>query len=661
MNYIRMIPPTIAPSLIPTLSPTLNPTFNPSLNPTESLPVTTLNPTLNPTDSPTENPTSSKEFPTDVPTPSSDEPINEPTLFPTVEPTAFPIDEPTDEPTVVTSTPTTDKPISTDTPTSTPTSTPTTKLTDKPISTDTPTSLCPGKEGTIADIAAGNPDFSILVQALTAADLVDALTGPGPFTVFAPPNNAFLSLPDGTLDYLLLPENKQLLTNILLYHVVPDYYQRNDFISGDLMTLYGDAVLIGVTATGVLVNDASIIIPNIEACNGIIQVIDKVLLIPGLFTASPTSSSTTVPTFKPTTTKPISTITDFPTTFKTSTPTSLKPTSVPTPNQTIFDIASGNPDFSILVQALTAAKLVDGLNEPGTLTVFGPPNSAFLSLPNGTLDNLLLPQNILQLQNLLLYHILPEIYMSYEFDSRAYDTLDFNGDPVIVEVLNNGTVKVNTAVVITANVMASNGVIHVVDQVLLPPTTNSTTLRPTQFPTSKPTRMTSKPTTSTPTTLKPTSLPTSSTTSIPTSPPSSAKPSPTPFASSIDLVPSPVCLPGYTCLQNSDFGESDLTRYNIDLVLEMSAIADYRDAYVKAVTKWMAVIIGDMPSSIVNTTADNRVGNCTNVPTMVDDLHICSQDKNIDGPGKVVGYAGPLILKRNVTTNKYVAQTGQMT
>jgi len=104
-----------------------------------------------------------------------------------------------------------------------------------------------------------------------------------------------------------------------------------------------------------------------------------------------------------------------------------------------------------------------------------------------------------------------------------------------------------------------------------------------------------------------------------------------------------------------------LTRYNIDLVLEMSAIADYRDAYVKAVTKWMAVIIGDMPSSIVNTTADNRVGNCTNVPTMVDDLHICSQDKNIDGPGKVVGYAGPLILKRNVTTNKYVAQTGQMT
>lgn len=105
-----------------------------------------------------------------------------------------------------------------------------------------------------------------------------------------------------------------------------------------------------------------------------------------------------------------------------------------------------------------------------------------------------------------------------------------------------------------------------------------------------------------------------------------------------------------------------MTRYNIDLVLEMSAIADYRDAYIKAVSKWMAVIIGDMPSSIVNTTADYRVGNCTNVPTgNVDDLHICGQDKFIDGPGKVVGYAGPLILKRNVTTNKYVAQTGQMT
>ena len=663
-----MIPPTIAPSLIPTDDPTSEPTLAPTISTDEPTSEPTLAPTIL-TDEPT--PTSQ----TDEPTPAlSDEPTNEPTLLPTMEPTAFPIDEPTDEPTVLTlvptSKPTTDKPISTDTPTSTPT----TKLSDKPISTNAPTSQCPGKEGTIADIAAGNPDFSILVQALTAVDLVDALEGPGPFTVFAPPNNAFLSLPDGTLDYLLLPENKQLLTNILLYHVVPNYYQRNDFISGDLMTLYGETVVIEVTATGVLVNDASIIIPNIEACNGIIQVIDKVLLLPGLFTAAPTSSSTTVPTFKPTTTKPISSITEFPTTFKpTSAPTSLKPTSVPTSNQTIFDIALGNSDFSILVQALTAANLVDDLNEPGTLTVFGPPNSAFLSLPNGTLDNLLLPQNILQLENLLLYHVLPEIYMSYEFDSREYDTLNLNGDPVSVEVLNNGTVKVNTAIVVVANIMASNGVIHVVDQVLLPPTTNSTTRRPTRFPTSKPT--TSKPATSTPTTIKPTSTPTSLPTSAPTttkptsraptkaptSTPSSAKPSPTPFASSINLVPSPVCLPGYTCLQNSDFGESDLTRYNIDLVLEMSAIADYRDAYIKAVTKWMAVIIGDMPSSIVNTTADNRVGNCTNVPTNVDDLHICGQDKIIDGPGKVVGYAGPLILKRNVTTNKYVAQTGQMT
>jgi uncharacterized surface protein with fasciclin (FAS1) repeats len=131
----------------------------------------------------------------------------------------------------------------------------------------------------IVDIAASNPDFSTLVAAVSAAGLVDTLKGDGPFTVFAPTNAAFAALPAGTVESLLLPENRDTLISILTYHVVPGAV-TSDQLAGqriDVATVQGDTVHINGTH-GVRVNDATVTTADIIANNGVIHVIDTVLL-----------------------------------------------------------------------------------------------------------------------------------------------------------------------------------------------------------------------------------------------------------------------------------------------------------------------------------------------------------------------------------------------
>ena len=137
----------------------------------------------------------------------------------------------------------------------------------------------------IVDIAAANPDFSTLVAAVEAAGLVDTLKGPGPFTVFAPTNAAFAALPAGTVDTLLLPENKDELTRILTYHVVPGQITSDQIIGtrSDVATVQGRTVHVNGQAGGkygsaVRVNDANVTTADIIATNGVIHVIDKVLM-----------------------------------------------------------------------------------------------------------------------------------------------------------------------------------------------------------------------------------------------------------------------------------------------------------------------------------------------------------------------------------------------
>ena len=132
---------------------------------------------------------------------------------------------------------------------------------------------------TIAEVAAGNDDFSTLVAALQAAGLVDVLAGEGPYTVFAPTNEAFAALPPGTVENLLKPENKDQLIAVLTYHVVPGAVYAEDVTKLDsATTVQGDTVEIAANMGKVKIDNANVVATDIEASNGVIHVIDTVIL-----------------------------------------------------------------------------------------------------------------------------------------------------------------------------------------------------------------------------------------------------------------------------------------------------------------------------------------------------------------------------------------------
>jgi uncharacterized surface protein with fasciclin (FAS1) repeats len=139
--------------------------------------------------------------------------------------------------------------------------------------------------GTIVDVAVGAGNFSTLVAAVTAADLVETLSGEGPFTVFAPTDEAFAALPAGVLDALLLPENKAVLAQILTYHVVAGKVMAADVTDGDVPTVEGQTIALS-TATGVTVNGANVVSADVAASNGVIHAIDAVILPPGVDVAA---------------------------------------------------------------------------------------------------------------------------------------------------------------------------------------------------------------------------------------------------------------------------------------------------------------------------------------------------------------------------------------
>lgn len=144
--------------------------------------------------------------------------------------------------------------------------------------TITPATAAPAASEDIVAVASGNSDFSTLVAALTAAELVEALQGAGPFTVFAPNNAAFAKLPAGTVDDLLKPENKAKLTAILKNHVVSGKVMAADVKAGPVPTLGGGDVVIAVEGGGVKYGDAMVIGTDVLASNGVIHVIDTVVV-----------------------------------------------------------------------------------------------------------------------------------------------------------------------------------------------------------------------------------------------------------------------------------------------------------------------------------------------------------------------------------------------
>ena len=134
-----------------------------------------------------------------------------------------------------------------------------------------------GVAGTIVDLAMGNENLSTLVTALQAAGLVETLQGVGPFTVFAPNNAAFAALPAGVLEALLLPENKETLVKVLTYHVVPGMVYSADVADGEVATVEGQVITLG-TMNGVTVNNATVTSADQKSNNGVVHVIDAVIL-----------------------------------------------------------------------------------------------------------------------------------------------------------------------------------------------------------------------------------------------------------------------------------------------------------------------------------------------------------------------------------------------
>ena len=133
----------------------------------------------------------------------------------------------------------------------------------------------------IVDVAAGAGIFNTLVAAVQAAELVDVLKSDGPFTVFAPTDEAFAALPEGTVESLLLPENKELLTSILLYHVVAGAVTAADVVQLEsAVTVNGASISIKVDDSGVTVDNANVIQTDVAASNGVIHIIDAVILPP---------------------------------------------------------------------------------------------------------------------------------------------------------------------------------------------------------------------------------------------------------------------------------------------------------------------------------------------------------------------------------------------
>ena len=276
----------------------------------------------------------------------------------------------------------------------------------------------------IVEIAAGNEEFSILVAALQKAELVGALQGEGPFTVFAPTNEAFTKLLSSlgiTADELL---NHPQLKEVLLYHVVSGKILSTDLSNGmTAATLSGENIKVDLT-NGVKINSSNVTTADVMATNGVIHIIDTVLV---------------------------------PSTFK------LNPE--PEVPATVVDVALSNSDFSILVAALQKADLVGALQGEGPFTVFAPTNAAFekllKSLDISASDLLNQPD----LAKVLLYHVVSGKVMSADL-SNGLEAATLNGEKVKFD-LSSG-VKVNQSSVTAADIEAGNGVIHVIDTVLVP-------------------------------------------------------------------------------------------------------------------------------------------------------------------------------------------------
>ncbi|MBE26098.1 MAG: beta-Ig-H3/fasciclin, partial [Saprospirales bacterium] len=238
---------------------------------------------------------------------------------------------------------------------------------------------------TVVDIIVDSEDHNTLEAAVIAAGLVETLSGDGPFTVFAPTDAAFAALPEGTVESLL-EDPSGALTDILLYHVASGTALSTDLSDGMMVTtLNGKSVTVTINDDGVFINDAQVTVADIVADNGVVHVIDAVLLPPTI---------------------------------------------------TITDIVVNSPVHETLEAAVIAADLAETLAGEGPFTLFAPTDAAFAALPEGTVESLLEDPSG-ALTDILLYHVAAGTALSTDLsDGMMVPTL--NGKSVTVTINDDG-------------------------------------------------------------------------------------------------------------------------------------------------------------------------------------------------------------------------------
>ena len=281
----------------------------------------------------------------------------------------------------------------------------------------------PGTGNDIMDVARATPVLSTLVTAIETAGLSSTLKGDGPFTVFAPTNAAFDNLPDGVLDDLLA--NPDILAQVLQYHVVAGKVMSADVATGSVPTLLsGASIDVVVDGAQITLNGLSNVIgADVDASNGVVHLIDEVLI----------------------------------------------PATIELPKDNIVEIAQATPELSSLVAILTKfPDLVTALSSDGTYTVFAPTNDAFAALLTAigqtSVDDV--PESVLR--TILEYHVISTAAIMSGDLSDGQTAEALSGEEITVKIDENG-VFISDAKVVLPDVEASNGVVHVMENVMVPP------------------------------------------------------------------------------------------------------------------------------------------------------------------------------------------------
>jgi uncharacterized surface protein with fasciclin (FAS1) repeats len=297
----------------------------------------------------------------------------------------------------------------------------------------------------IVDVAGESPDFSVLLGLLDDAGLTETLRGEGPFTVFAPTNAAFAAL--------TLPTDPEVVREVLLDHVVAGRIPSGDLGTRTYTALSGNEIEVVVPEDGsaIAVGGASVVVPDVEGSNGIVHGVDAIVQ-PRAEAAPRSTTTTAAPT---TTTRP-------PATTTTTRPATT--TTAPEANS-VIDVATQAGDFTTLLALIEETGLTETLQGDGPFTVLAPTDDAFAAIDPAVLTEL--GENPDVLARILTFHVLPGAQPAANLTTGAYETV--NGLPVDISVANGTVTVAGNGVVTTPDVTADNGIIHVIDQVLVPP------------------------------------------------------------------------------------------------------------------------------------------------------------------------------------------------